>query len=84
MPRALREPRLDVVSASASSLAACISRGTRGALCPPLRFTSAANPGAGSTWSNQSKPISLTMRLLIMMSRASSVAKCWCVVNGGM
>ena len=34
------------------------------------------NPGAFSTWSNQSNPISFTMRLLIMISRACSAAKC--------
>ena len=44
------------------------------------------NPGAFSIWSNQSKPISLTMRLEITISRASDVAwslKCWWIVNGG-
>ena len=43
-----------------------------------------SNPGAASTWSNQSKPISLTMRLEMTISRASSWAKCWWLVNGGM
>ena len=43
-------------------------------------------PGAFSIWSNQSKPISLTMRLEITISRASvlgSALKCWWTVNGG-
>jgi hypothetical protein len=45
------------------------------------------NPGAFSIWSNQSKPISLTMRFEITISRASDVAsgglKCWWMVKGG-
>ena len=43
-------------------------------------------PGAFSTWSNQSKPISLTMRFDITISRHSSwsPATCWWLVNGGM
>ena len=47
----------------------------------------AQNPGAFSIWSNQSKPISLTMRLEITINRASDVAwallKCWWMVKGG-
>jgi len=43
-------------------------------------------PGAFSIWSNQSKPISLTMRFEMTINRASDVAwslKCWWMVNGG-
>ena len=54
-----------------------------GASAPP-GMTMHQNPGAFSTWSNQSNPMSLTIRLEITISRASSVAKCWWLVNGGM
>ena len=45
-----------------------------------------SSPAAAATWSNQSKPISLTMRFDITISRQSSwsPATCWWLVNGGM
>ena len=51
-----------------------------------LRAAPDQNPGAFSIWSNQSKPISLTMRLEITISLASAASwslKCWWTVNGG-
>ena len=59
-------------------------------LQPVLGFQVAAHrqkPSARSSCSNQSKPMGLTMRLLITTMRASlsgSALKCWCAQYGGM
>ena len=76
-----------VASTSGSEPVARVERReTRGLICndeksaPGFRKSSIRAtaqlqyPGAFSIWSNQSKPISLTMRLEITISRASDVA----------